>query len=283
MAKFITGEDLGKAVYDIIWDARHSLLIVSPYIKLGDYFKRLFDNHINNHKLHIILVFGKNEGAVSKSLSKTDFDFFKKFLNVSIIYVPNLHGKYFGNESKGVITSINLHDYSFVNNIEFGVYTEESVFNKIATTADQEAWQKCWQIAEDYEAVFIKRPVYEKKLLMGKNYIKSDTLHDITDKFYPGFDFKKKPSTIKKMNDFPASLELGSDHSARPSREEFEKPITGYCIRTGNKIPFNPKKPLSDQAYKSWVQFGNPNYPEKYCHKTGKLSNGKTSVNNPIL
>lgn len=41
MAKFITGEELEKAIYDIIWDAERDLLIVSPFIKLDDYFKRL--------------------------------------------------------------------------------------------------------------------------------------------------------------------------------------------------------------------------------------------------
>jgi phosphatidylserine/phosphatidylglycerophosphate/cardiolipin synthase-like enzyme len=57
----------------------------------------------------------------------------------------------------------------------------------------------------------------------------------------------------------------------------------GYCIRTGVEIPFNVDKPLSAEAYKKWNEFGNPNYPEKYCHFSGDLSNGETSVNKPIL
>lgn len=288
MAKFITGKDLEDAIYNIIWDAEQTLLIVSPFIKLDHYFKKLFDKHSNNPKIHFIVVFGKNEGSVSKSMSKSDFDYFKKFLNISVVYVPNLHAKYYGNELKGVISSINLYDYSFKHNIEFGVYSELTLLNKLTTTAtsDQDAWTTCIQIAEDNEAVFIKRPVYEKKImsaLLGKSYIKSDTLHDITEKFYSGFGFNKKSTAIKKMNDFPKALELGSAPTVRPTREEVEQPSTGYCIRTGDKIPFNPKRPLSDKAYKSWAQFNNPNYPENFCHRTGKPSNGKTSVNNPIL
>jgi hypothetical protein len=286
MGNFITGKDLEDAVYNIIWDAEQTLLIVSPFIKLDDYFKKLFDKHINNPKIHFIVVFGKNEWAVSKSMSKADFDYFKKFLNISVVYVPNLHAKYYGNEHKGVITSINLYDYSFKNNIEFGVYSEVSLLNKLTTTTDQEAWSTCIQIAENNEAVFIKRPVYEKKMLsalIGKSYIKSDTLHDNTERFYSGFGFNKRSMEKKRMNDFPESLELGSAPSVRPTREEVEQPATGFCIRTGERIPFNPKRPLSEKAYKSWVQFGNPDYPEKYCHLTGKSSNGKTSVNRPIL
>ena len=129
MTKFITGQDLEKAIYDIIWEAEDTLLIVSPYIRLDDYFKKLFEKHIYNPRVHLLIVFGKNEREISRSLSKDDFDYFKKFLNVSVVYVPNLHAKYYSNELKGVITSLNLYDYSFRNNIEFGVYSETNLLN----------------------------------------------------------------------------------------------------------------------------------------------------------
>lgn len=136
------------------------------------------------------------------------------------------------------------------------------------------------KIAEENEAVFIKRPVVEKKMLIMKNYVKSDILHDTTEKFY-GI-FKKNTLAIKKLPDFPLELELGSEQKTRPTREEVE-PTMGYCIRTGVKIPFNLHRPYCDAAYKSWVQFRNCKYPEKFCHKTGKESNGRTSMQNPIL
>lgn len=286
MAKFITGQDLEKAVYDIIWEAEETLLIVSPFIKLDDYFKKLFDKHINNPKLHFLIVFGKNEKEVSKSLSKQDFEYFKKFLNISIVYVPNLHAKYYGNETKGVISSINLYDYSFKNNIEFGVYSEVTLLNSFTTSADKNAWQTCHQIAEDNEAVFIKRPVYEKKLLsalLGKSYIKSDTLLDVTENFYGSFFSKNKRHEIMKISNFPNELELGSQASQRPTREEVETNHIGYCIRSGEKIPFNPKRPYSEKSYRSWAQYNNMDFKEKFCHKTGKESFGKTSMRHPIL
>ncbi|MNE49154.1 hypothetical protein D3C80_1436540 [compost metagenome] len=58
---------------------------------------------------------------------------------------------------------------------------------------------------------------------------------------------------------------------------------SGYCIRTGIEIPFNPERPLSYDAFKTWNQFGDPDYPEKYCHFSGEQSNGETCVNRPIL
>ncbi len=298
MAKFITGQDLEKVIYDIIWEAEHTLLIVSPFIKLDGYFKELFDKHSVNPKVHLLIVFGKNEMEISKSLSKDDFDYFKKFLNITVVYVPNLHAKYYGNEKKGVITSINLYDYSFKNNIEFGVYSELNILNKFKTSADQEAWHTCKQIAEENEVVFVKRPVYEKKLLsalLGKNYIKSDVLHDITNSFYQVWGNSNQKRIIKKLVDFPSELDLSSVPKVRPTRKEVEnapKDKTtlssngnqyGYCIRTGIKITFNIERPLSYEAYRKWNEFGDPNYPERFCHFSGEPSNGGTSVNRPIL
>lgn len=285
MSKFLTGKKLEEAIYDIIWETEKKLLIVSPYIKLDNYFKELFDKHQNNPDIHLILVFGKNEKAVKKSMSKTDFDYFKKFLNVSIIYVPNLHAKYYGNENKGVITSINLYDYSFINNIEFGVYSEQSIMDRFKQSADNDAWNECMDIAETNEVVFIKRPVYQTKKMIinyGKNYIKSDILYDSTEKFY-GYK-KKVDDSDKHLNDFPEVLELGSSESERPQRAtEAKDPKIGYCIRSGVEIPFNPKQPMSKASWKIWNEYGNMNFPEKYCHKTGKSSNGKTSMKSPIL
>lgn len=222
MAKFITGQNLEKAIYDIIWQAKETLLIVSPFIKLDDYFKKLFDKHTNNPKLHLLIVFGKNENMVSKSLSKADFDYFKKFLNVSIIYIPNLHGKYYANEVMSVLTSINLYDYSFTNNIEFGVLSDAGRLNNSLDNADQDAWNNCNKIIQENEAVFIKRPVFEKIMqgaFQGKNYINSEILLDSTQRFYWGaFPTKRSDSTIKRSGSF--RILLSSALLILPGRKE---------------------------------------------------------------
>lgn len=58
---------------------------------------------------------------------------------------------------------------------------------------------------------------------------------------------------------------------------------TGYCIRTGIKIPFDVEKPMSYEAFKSWSKYSDPEYSEKFCHFSGEPSNGDTSVSRPIL
>ena len=58
---------------------------------------------------------------------------------------------------------------------------------------------------------------------------------------------------------------------------------TGYCIRTGVPIPFNIEKPLSKEAHKIWNEYGDKDYPEKFCHFSGEPSEGENSVNKPII
>lgn len=225
MGKFVTGKELEEKICDIIWEAKENLIILSPFIKLDDFFKKHFDKHINNHSLHILIVFGKNEKAVNKSFNKNDFDYFKKFPNISIVYVSNLHAKYYGNEKKGVLTSINLYDYSFINNIEFGVYSEQSFLGNIKNDHDSDAWKKCWEIAKKNEVVFIKRPVYEHKNILVtsiKNYSKSDVLLDETERFY-GLSYKSRNINnyiARKLSDFPDELKLGASNAERPKRED---------------------------------------------------------------
>jgi len=55
---------------------------------------------------------------------------------------------------------------------------------------------------------------------------------------------------------------------------------TGFCIRYREMIPFNTDKPLCTPCYKVWVEFGDPDYPENYCHACGERTN--TSYRKPL-
>jgi phosphatidylserine/phosphatidylglycerophosphate/cardiolipin synthase-like enzyme len=79
------------------------------------------------------------------------------------------------------------------------------------------------------------------------------------------------PKTEKK------TVELKQFHTKTSDKQ------IGFCIRTGIAIPFNVNEPMIPEAFKSWGKFGNPEYKEKYCHFSGELSNGETSVSKPIL
>jgi phosphatidylserine/phosphatidylglycerophosphate/cardiolipin synthase-like enzyme len=108
---------------------------------------------------------------------------------------------------------------------------------------------------------------------------------------------KSDPADVRPFQDALREvqfiLEFSHPYSNNPSiksvasqtngKTKTPKKSNGYCIRTGVEIPFNVAKPLSPDAYKKWNEFANPEYPEKYCHFSGELSSGETSVNKPIL
>jgi len=186
-----------------------------------------------------------------------------------------------------------LHDYSFRNNLEFGVFSEHSTIKKLTQKPRSEAWQKCMNYAENNEVVFIKRPVFKtKKFIINYNrtFDSSHILFDSTEKFYGLKSYL--PPCEKNLLDFPLQLDL--DEIERPERVKEIKEVQqnktlqkkqkiGYCIRKGTEIPFNPKYPLSKEAWRIWNIKKNYDYKENYCHKSGEKSYGKTTMRNPIL
>src|SRR2546427_2627507 len=46
----------------------------------------------------------------------------------------------------------------------------------------------------------------------------------------------------------------------------------GACIRCRQQIYFNAARPLCDNCYQLWAEYGNEDYAERYCHSCGKPS-----------
>ena len=49
------------------------------------------------------------------------------------------------------------------------------------------------------------------------------------------------------------------------------KPTRGYCIRCGERIPYEPEKPYCWDCFSIWSQFENPEYEENVCHSCGEF------------
>ena len=306
MSTFLTGDELNNAIDSIIENTKKHIYITSPYIKLDQHFKERFNLIKNDPSIYLQILFGKNEKDIYRSVKSEDLEYFKTFPNVSIIYEPRLHAKSYVNESEGIITSMNLYDYSAENNVEYGVLfgakkLTESVY-------EDHTHQHMMLLEESAHCIFIKRPVFKKALLgLSKTYIRSEVLLDLFD----SFDLKNKDYErivyqdidVISLDDkevIPVLKSRSEKRSEKPITKE-RKPITsqkhkpvedktssqnsdmGYCIRTGREIKYNPSQPLSKEAYKAWNKWKNVDFKEKYCHKTGKESGGKTSLRHPIL
>src|SRR5690242_4335944 len=105
MASFIYGTELNLALECMIQHAENYLWFISPYIKLHDRIKDELKRRKDADDLQIVVVFGKNETDISKSISIEDINFLKEFPHVLICYEKNLHAKFYSNENFSLITS----------------------------------------------------------------------------------------------------------------------------------------------------------------------------------
>lgn len=270
MAKFLTGNALNAALDNILESANQYLLLISPYIKLHDRIKSSLLIHKGNPEFQMVIVFGKNENDVSKSVSRNDIEFFTQFLNVDIRHENRLHAKYYANETDALITSMNLYGHSQNNNIEAGILAKYSRFNMPGSdrSLDKDAFECFDKVIDQATQLYKKTPEFDKGLVgtgFNKKYLGSKVELNKLDEY-----FNEKRSIERPLVSIPASYDVRSH-------------TTGYCIRTGTQIPFNPKRPMCDEAYKSWSRFSNPDYVEKFCHFSGERSDGETSFSKPIL
>lgn len=262
MEKFLTGDELNSEIGKIIERAENQLIIISPFIKLHERTKDKLKSKIEDDKLEIIIVFGKNEDDKNKSFPADDINFFKTFPNIEVRYEKRLHAKYYANDNYAIMTSMNLYDFSLNNNIEFGIQTKATLIGNFVDkvtgdSLDTRAFNFFMEVIENSEVYFKREPKYKSGWLgLSSDYINSETTVD-------KFDL-----TFKQKTDF---VDLR------------KSTIPGYCIRTGHKIKFNPKRPFTAEAYKEWVKFKKQDYAEKYCHFSEEPSRGETNYLRPIL
>ena len=261
MAKFVKGNQLNAEIESLFEEADMELIIVSPFIKLHDRIVEALKPKVNDPKLHVSVVYGKNETDKKKSLREEDFLFFSQFANIQIFYEPRLHAKYYANEDKGILSSMNLYDFSQNNNIEFGVVSEFKLLGSSTIEEDSRVYFN--KVIDGAQLEFSKDPQYEKNLIGLKKYTHSEISKDDLSSLFGGSKSNKTSTTKSKQKE----NELGE----------------GFCIRTGEPIPFDVKMPYSKKAFQSWNYFKNDDFEEKYCHFTGEPSEGKTSMNKPIL
>lgn len=203
MGKFLTGNELNSELEKIFERADEQIILISPYIKLHDRYASTLRTKKDNPKIKIIIVFGKNEEDLSKSMKQEDFNFFKEFPNIQIRYEKRLHAKYYSNESAAILTSMNLYNFSQDNNIEAGVMTKATLFGNLASNLmtnvtgedsfDRTAWTYFSRVIEQSELLFKKVPEYESTMLgLSKKYKSSKTEIDkLTDFFVNRSKYEK--------------------------------------------------------------------------------------------
>lgn len=97
---------------------------------------------------------------------------------------------------------------------------------------------------------------------------------------------KMRKKTYRELEGLIGKTNTKSTHKKKIKPKAKKKTKTkksGYCIRTGEEIPFNIKKPFNKKSWTSWNAYKDKEYKEKFCHFSGEKSSGQTTYNKPIL
>lgn len=117
MAKFLNTSATNYFLEELIKAARERMIIISPFLKFNDRIRELLADK-DRMKIDVRIVYGKSE------LAPHEINWLRSLAFVRTSFCQNLHAKCYMNERSAIITSMNLYDFSQVNNNEMGVLVD---------------------------------------------------------------------------------------------------------------------------------------------------------------
>lgn len=132
MAKFLNTSGTNFFLEELIKNAKERLILISPYLRLNDRIKELLEDK-DRLKIDIRIVYGKSD------LHPDEIKWMQKLDYVRVSFCKNLHAKCYINESECIISSLNLYEFSQVNNNEMGILVRKYEDNEVFKDAYEEA------------------------------------------------------------------------------------------------------------------------------------------------
>ncbi len=155
MAKFLNTSATNYFLEELIKSASERLILISPYLKLNDRIKELLEDK-NRLKIDVRIIYGKNE------LQNDEITWLSKLSYIRTSFCKNLHAKCYINEENCIITSLNLYEFSQVNNNEMGVVVSRSEDSELYRDAYEEA-QRIIRISDEVRISLEKVTKKEEK------------------------------------------------------------------------------------------------------------------------
>ena len=125
----------------MIKNASDRLILISPFLKLNDRIKELLEDK-DRLKIDVRIVYGKSE------LQPEEINWLKELIFIRTSFCKNLHAKCYINEELCIITSLNLYEFSQVNNNEMGILVSRNEDSDVYRDAYDEA-QRIIRISDE--------------------------------------------------------------------------------------------------------------------------------------
>ena len=230
MTHFLSTTGVSHQIEEIIKNAEERLWIISPFLKVTPRIKQLLED-TNRLKIDSRVIYGKNE------LQPEENNWLESMTSIRTSFCKDLHAKCYMNENDVLLTSMNLYEYSQINNFEMGILIsredDRELYNQICEEAD-----RIQKASEKIHVPVARVPATEND--------KADSV-----------------ATETRRQPRPA---LATPRRSQPAKGV---PTYGFCIRCKADISANPKRPYCQHCYTSWNVYKNGEYEEKHCHTCG--------------
>ena len=238
MIELIRDHDIPGEILNLIDFSEEYVVIISPYINLWGHLTDKLEDTI---KRDVVIKWYYREGDVKPSIvNQLDK------MGVQMKGIKNLHSKLYLSEKLGVMTSMNLYDFSSKNNREVGIITDQK------------------KLLKEF-IYYIEELLTNEDILPKKSFL---------DKVMGSFVDDEKDKTEEVVE------KVESKKSNKPTLKRTQSNGDGYCIRCSTSISYNVKSPYCKKCYSSWNKYKNKGFEEKHCHQCSK--NHKTSFKRPI-
>ena len=141
MAKFLNTSATNYFLEEMIKSASDRLILISPFLKLNDRMKELLADK-NRLKIDVRIVYGKSE------LQPQEIEWLRGLTYIRTSFCKNLHAKCYMNEEMCIVTSLNLYEFSQVNNNEMGILIQRGEDSQLYKDAYEEA-QRIIRISDE--------------------------------------------------------------------------------------------------------------------------------------
>ena len=122
---FLTTQGVNHYLHELIKDASEFIYLITPYAKINQRLQELLKDKVKQG-IQVRLICRKQDLKDSDESILLD-------CGVQIVNKKNLHAKCYINESQAIVSSLNLYDFSQVNNDEMGIWVnkENDIFKDI--------------------------------------------------------------------------------------------------------------------------------------------------------
>lgn len=210
MAKFLNTSAINYYLEELIKNASDRLILISPFLKLNDRIKELLEDK-NRLKIDVRIVYGKSE------LQPEEINWLKELTFIRTSFCKNLHAKCYLNEETCIITSLNLYEFSQVNNNEMGVF----IFREEDAQMYKETYEEAQRIIRISDEIRISLEKIEpKKEESALSEDKEDKNNKLTSSKIAKKFGLKTPDFLTKLAKLGYLDKKGNDYILTPQGEK---------------------------------------------------------------